>query len=384
MTRNNFFLSSLFFIYGLSIPILSNLSMIISIILVLMTSRKPCFTILSLLVICAYLIFIILHIGLYYLYDKSDLISSINQIVILAYPCIVFLAEGEAYDDTYQVGYSVQHFGIVFDNKFRFLFFCASGFFSFALVSTAYTYLNPSLIDIAGRLVVNPWNSALINAPALGLYLYPLLMIASYLINSSETISIKHTSIYILFLIVSVFVMAILQNRSSFIVLALCLVSNFILSKNRSFLMFSFLLIGILLIPYLIKLDFFEYILDRFQGDGLESLRYGLWEEGFDLAIKNPFGGFYESSTGFFAFHNIFLDVAKASGVIPTLVLICVIIVSILFGCLNSIRKLVLSILLILCVSFEPVYEASVWVFSFTIGLFIYILLNRSDHDFSV
>lgn len=73
-------------------------------------------------------------------------------------------------------------------------------------------------------------------------------------------------------------------------------------------------------------LTYFEFTLGRFESLGLDSPRWSMLGDGFEMMLTHPFGGFDAWSIGVGYdgewFHNVFIDAARAAGW-PPVILLC-------------------------------------------------------------
>jgi hypothetical protein len=256
---------------------------------------------------------------------------------------------------------------------------CAFGFFVFSAFTITYTLVNVDLIDISGRIFINPYNLSRINAPALALYLIPFLLIYSFF--SLEISNVKRDRLF-LFVVLVVYILCcvVLQNRSGFIIL-MCLIPYYLFRFGSAYFAIFVALLLILFI-FLLQIEEFNsvysHIVGRFINEGTESSRFELWYQGLYLLLDNPFGGFYNNAIGQSSFHNAWLDIGRAAGVIPVIGLMVTNFYSvfIIFNTKFNVQVYLYFLLMInLSVFFEPLYDASPWIFSLFFGI---ILLTKS------
>lgn len=253
----------------------------------------------------------------------------------------------------------------------------AFGFFVFSVLTITFTLVNVDLIDISGRIFINPYNLGRINAPALGLYLIPFLLIYSFF--SLEISNVKRDRLFLVaVLIIYILCCVVLQNRSGFIIL-MFLVPYYLFRFGSAYTVILIALLVISFIPLLQIEEFnlvYSHIVERFNKEGTESSRFELWYQGLYLLLENPFGGFYKNSIGHSAFHNAWLDIGRVAGVIPVIGLMVTNLYSILI-ILNTRFKvwvyLYFLLMINLSVLFEPLYDASPWVFSLFFGIILLI-----------
>jgi len=126
----------------------------------------------------------------------------------------------------------------------------------------------------------------------------------------------------------------ILQNRTAYVILALCSLAIFIYLLWKQKMTANLKMIGILIslitVTYIVLMVFLDIDLlkrifeHRFE-HGVETPRYELWTNGFYNIFEYPLGGgkldvTRQGMTKWF--HNLWLDIVRVSGVLPLILLI--------------------------------------------------------------
>lgn len=350
--------------YGMSIPVISLSSLLVIYFLILRIAKLR-FDYLTLIQSLIYAFSVTYVTLFYYFYDYTDDQALISNLLILLLPAFISLLNPK-----------------YIENKsilFSFLIMTTLGFFIFSVFTVIFTLVNVDLIDISGRLFINPYNFNKINSPVLGLYLIPFLLFYSFF--SLEISNVKRHRLFLLgTLITYILCCTILQNRSGFIIL-LFLVPYYLFRFSSAYTAVLIFSLAISAIPLLQIEEFnsvFSHIVERFNKEGAESSRFELWYQGIYLLLENPFGGFYNNTIGHSTFHNAWLDIGRVGGVIPVIGLMVTNLYSIfiIFNTkFNVLIYLYFLILINLSVLYEPLYDASPWVFSILFGV---ILLTKN------
>lgn len=197
-----------------------------------------------------------------------------------------------------------------------------------AIIAVSYSFLIDPFKYGYG-LMYNPFLNEETNSPALAnkLALLSTLCIF-YFINSKSKIMKLLTFITI---VVATIMSMWLASRAYFVLfflsLFIVLMLNFRIKTIGYYFVFCILLFVVyLLVSSSIDLSIFSK-LDRLSGS-LESARFGLYADGWNKLLQNPFGGFTvnQQIDTVRWFHNIFLDAGRLAGWLPIIGLISFII----------------------------------------------------------
>jgi len=285
------------------------------------------------------------------------------------------------------------------------------GFFFNSFYTFQYIYSNYPFL-IGTRTYINIWTNELGSPLALATFTIPVIMFALpsiYLLSKFRfrmIINYRHLFIISLLIllilsgVLSLIMNAVLANRTPFIVFILSSITAIIylffrqnLSEN-----IKMTLAGLIITVIIISISSHYYDIDMIYGlvklrfeAGIETSRYDLWIQGFYNIFENPFGGGQvDVSMGEYWFHNLWLDIVRASGIVPLLFMlifqgqhvrsISLIIKRNKDNFINlSIISLLIGVLSLYLA--EPILEASVIFFAFT--MFFVGSLKNMDHAIS-
>jgi len=202
--------------------------------------------------------------------------------------------------------------------------------FSFSSVYTTYFTGNFEMA-LLQRGITSIWNGSFMNSPAIGAFtllslsLMPLLFI--------ETIEIKMKVLILILIGLSLVILFLFQSRGPFLSAAIILITSYIyLYRSFQIVLFKtkyFLLIAILLTLIIIVFShniFLNETLDAYQNRiesmGVESDRYRTWLIGLKGLFLFPFGGKAYHIGGVQYLHNMYLDLDYISGILPLVFLL--------------------------------------------------------------
>lgn len=278
---------------------------------------------------------------------------------------------------------------------------------SFHLTSSDY----PSLI--ANRGIVNFWSEDIMPPLALSDFTLPGIMLvlpSFYFLTSVKFItffSFRKILFLFLFILVitsgvsSLLMNAMLQNRTSFIILVLSTlaVSTFLIFRQGLLENIKMMLAGLIffvmvisVLAYYFDLNIILALLEKRVEEGMATSRYNLWLQGIYNIFENPLGGGRVdlSLESTFWFHNLWLDIVRVSGVVPLAYLLIFqglhlksVYVILKENKDNFINLSIISLLIgIFCMYLtQPILEGSVMAFSFT--LFFWGILKNISYAIS-
>lgn len=381
---NNISLYLVLFLYGLFIPQISSLVLLIYASYQFFLNVNKIFKI-YLLQIVLLAFFIASHYTIAYLYGFLDSIYPIVQNLL------VFIA-------VYIVGASID---LNKNNLVNIIIVLIIGIMTFSFSSVYITYFTGNFeMALMQRGVTSIWSGVFTNSPVVGAFtllslsLIPLLFI--------RTLEIKMKLLILILLGLSLVILFLFQSRGPFLSAAIILITSYIyLYRSFQIVLFKtkyFFLIAIVLILVIIMFShniFLNETLDAYQNRmermGVESDRYRTWLIGLKGMFLFPFGGRAYQIGGVHFLHNMYLDLDYISGILPLVFLLLFFIshlddIKILSrNKINVNEKLILFIFgfsTFLPTIFEPIMQASPTFFTFHV-FFLALLRNYNMTEIS-
>lgn len=211
------------------------------------------------------------------------------------------------------------------DNYKNLLFFFILGLFLKSEIIVIFSFFSDSSYGY-GRLF-NPFNGEDINSPSIS---NNLAICACYflLINKSVNLYIGIMKYVTLSLIVLSGIY--LGGRTFFVFLFVTISFLFLTQGKLKLYIIGSILITLISFGLLLLYNYNEsiqnymtVIINRFSSEGFNSPRFELLSDGFNKLTIYPLGGFYPEVISYQGnwYHNIYLDTARISGIIPVLIL---------------------------------------------------------------
>lgn len=170
----------------------------------------------------------------------------------------------------------------------------------------------------------DPFSEVVINSPSINNLLGIIASISYFLLNSFKRRMEIFSGVAVLLL--SVFSALYLRGRAFFVIFGVgVLLSHLLISNKKSLkrsVSFFLFIISLFFLLYFLNdsvRSSIEHLLIRFSRDLGESGRARLFESGFHLMLRNPFGGFSVDPNLIDVpwFHNFWLDSARIAGWSP-------------------------------------------------------------------
>lgn len=171
--------------------------------------------------------------------------------------------------------------------------------------------------------VWNPFLEVFQNSPTHAINL--ALLVTLLLINIKESRKIISKIFYVSLLFVCIY-FGLYSGSRVFILISI--ISMFFTFFNKKYLISAPFILFIAFVFFSLFEDFFEVdkltAIDRITSEGSESGRYNLYKLGLNNLFVYPFGGYnIDSGTyGTIWNHNLFLDIARMSGLVPLFLII--------------------------------------------------------------
>lgn len=235
--------------------------------------------------------------------------------------------------------------------------FCLFTWLAQSIIIIHSYYLDPSYYG-RGRLFFYQTNE-IINSPIIGILLSVSLGLF-ILIEKNTRIIVK-----IALITLSIIMLLYIGSRTGLIILILSLLIS--IKQNTITHKKIFPLIFILSISSLLGIFFIDSYLDdififteKISQRGIDSPRYLMWEQGIKSIFDYPFGGMSFSVPGYQGiwFHNILLDTARTSGIIPLFILIFLISFYLINPIINKNKNIfIINLILVLPLMSDVIIE---------------------------
>lgn len=248
---------------------------------------------------------------------------------------------------------------------------------SYAVISLVFSYsvvLYSYLNGYAGYgELYNFFSGGLANSPT-----YVILILISTFICCERLRSSANFFGYLIsfFLLAASFVACSVYMQSRFSLLALAAYIVYMIGFNIKFAAFFSVILAVLVMSMDEGLAGILNSLSRANNSGLDSPRWLMWEYGFVEMFNKPLGGIkaYESGTGYQGiwFHNIYLDIARVSGLFVVFYWIAIQIAFTVIACFSLDKKslklylmvfLFLSLAVFQDIAFEGFYNYMLYFF---------------------
>ena len=185
-----------------------------------------------------------------------------------------------------------------------------------------------------------------------------------------------------------------LGGRVFFIVIALFLGIYLFYKKKINTSLGIMILIIASCLYYMISNSYAELIINRFNDQGSESIRYELWESGLNNLLEYPLGGSSINSFIYegYSYHNLWLDVAMFAGWLPLFLLL--IINSFIIYLYKKVYNkgfvmnvfILIAVLCLIVMGQDVIVEGNMKIFAYysIINAVIFSYINQIEEDLSV